>query len=225
MRKQSVVWSHWEEVLEEDGSVRWKCLYCPTKHQVKNATKCSEHTRKCKMRIENGVEFVPKISAYTKAGNSFKRKLDESHEFDQDNSASQFMVAELTELESNPSSFNSHNPSRTEPSSKRQQIVELLTDFLFKDETPVKKPEPRREDTKREEQELRLKELRLSVRQMQLKNQLLERLVPLSEKAALAIDHYLSVNGHQSGSKLATEEAHVSVQFANEANHSSTYQI
>ena len=207
MRKQSDVWQHWEEIELDNGSHKWRCRYCQQKPQNKNATKCSEHTLKCQERIGQGVEFTPAPTLYKQnaslsspgagpsngptsgpSGSGLKRKA----EFDDEEvtSAARSLMSDRNGSDAGHSRWKDSSYKQ-----RHQQAVEFLSELLSNDEPSArKKPISMysEEDYKKEERELRLKELRLNVKHLQLRNQLLEKLLPMTDRASEALDKYLS---------------------------------
>lgn len=208
-----------------------RCKYCQGKLQNKNATKCSDHTMKCQARINAGVEYNAIPNSYHRASpgpsNASLIKLNS----DELMSASRSLLTnDMNGIEFGPSTSHGNNRSKvvSPTEAKKRKLQEVLNE-LFDDTLISSRKKPVHmlsdEEFRREERELRLKEQRLNVKHLQLKNQLLERLLPLSERASEAVERYLALTenavAHQEHNEDVPEasvfedEQQVSIVYAN----------
>lgn len=171
-----------------------RCRHCQSKLQNKNATKCHDHTIKCQARIDAGIEYSVMPTTYPRASSSSNGQQDEVAI-----AARAILVNDMGGVHfSSPSASRANGDMKQEASGSgvnKRKVAEMLSELLFDDSMQSRKKPVHLmtdDEMRKEERELRLKELRLNVRQMQLKNQLLERLLPLSERAGEAIERYLS---------------------------------
>lgn len=203
---------HWtcepnaDGTLPETNKQRWKCNYC-TVSMTRKSNRLRKHMLDCPNCPE---EIKAKVDEFNRSGRGRHRAKRRHGSGESSSSDDDDLETTLSPL-------------------KKMRASELISQMLgLTPEVGTSSKGPKKhiskytdEDFKREERELNLKKLRAEVECVELKNEMMKRLIPLSDKLSEAVHIY--VEEKMSGRTVINIEQDANGEVATTAIHS--YQV